>query len=89
MYTIRTIQQRRGRPSKNNHKVEVCNLQVEFLSKRNDYNAGIYYMRIVDKEGKKKMKPKTVLADEDTLMPYSLTDKQDVILKVKEPYIDY
>ena len=40
-------------------------------------------MKIVDKDGKKKMRPITVLADEETLMPYWVTDKQDVILKVK------
>ena len=28
------IQQRRGRPSKTYHKVEVSNLQVEFVSKK-------------------------------------------------------
>ena len=37
-----------------------------------------------DKEGKKKMRPITVLADEETLMPFWIIDKQDVILKVKE-----
>ena len=74
-----------GRPSKNKNKVEVNNLLAEFLSKKkNDYNAEICYMKIVDKDGKKKMRPITVLADEETLMPYWLTDKQDVILKVKE-----
>jgi hypothetical protein len=41
-------------------------------------------MKTVDKEGKQKMRPITILADEETLMPYWLTDKQDVILKVKE-----
>ena len=41
-------------------------------------------MKIVDKEGKKKMRPITALVDEDTLMPFWVTDKQDVILKVKE-----
>ena len=44
-------------------------------------------MKIVDKEGKKKMRPITVLADEETLMPYWVTDKQDVILKVQEQFI--
>ena len=78
-------QQRRNRPSKNNHKVEVSNLQVEFLSKKgDDYNAEICYMKTVDKEGNKKMIPITVLADEEALMPYWLTDKLNVILKVKE-----
>ena len=33
------------------------------------------------------MWPITVLADEETLMPYWLTDKQDVILRVKEKII--
>ena len=46
-------------------------------------------MKIVDKEGKKKMRPITVLADEETLVPCWVTDKQDVILKVAEEYIDY
>ena len=44
-------------------------------------------MKIVDKDGNKKMRPITVLADEVILMPYWVTDKQDVILKVKEKTI--
>ena len=49
------MQQRRGIPSKHIHEIEVSNLQVEFVSKRrNDYNAEICYMKIVDKEGEKK-----------------------------------
>ena len=39
---------------KHNHKVEVSNFQVEFLSKKgNDYNAEFCYMKIVDKDGNK------------------------------------
>ena len=44
-------------------------------------------MKTVDKDGKKKTRPITVLADEEILMPYWVTDKQDVILKVKEKTI--
>ena len=44
-------------------------------------------MNIVDMDGKKKMRPITALADEETLMPFWVTDKQDVILKVKEQSI--
>ena len=70
------LQQRRERPINNNHKVELSALQVELSSKkRNDYNAVIRYMKIVDKDGKKKMRPVTVLADESILMPYWVTDK--------------
>lgn len=79
---------KRGRPMKNNNKVEVNSLIVEFLSKKkNDYGAQICYMKIVDKEGKKKMKPITVLDDEETRMPYWQTDKQEMILKVKDKFI--
>ena len=44
-------------------------------------------MKIVDKDGKKKMRPITALADEVILMPYWVTDKQDVIVKLKEQII--
>ena len=43
-----------------------------------------FRMKVVDKEGKKKMRRIIALADGETLMPVWLTDKQDVILKVKE-----
>ena len=33
------------------------------------------------------MRPITVLVDEETMMPYWVTDKQDVILKVKDNFI--
>jgi hypothetical protein len=42
---------------------------------------------IVAKDGKKKIRPITVLADEEILMPYWVTDKQDVILRIKEQCI--
>ena len=61
---------------------------MSLYQKRNDYNAEICYMKIVDKEGKKKMRPITALVDEETLMPFWVTDKQDVILKVKEKHIN-
>ena len=44
-----------GIPMKNNNKVEVSNLIVKFLStKKNDYNADVCYMKVVDKDVKKK-----------------------------------
>jgi len=81
-------QKRVGRPARNNNKVEVNSLIVEFLSKKeNDYGAEICYMKVVDKEGKKKMKPITVLDDEGIRMPYWQTDKLEMILKVKDKFI--
>ncbi len=83
-------QKRVGRPTRNNHKVEVNSLIVEFLSKKeNGYGAEICYMKVVDKEGKKKMKSITVLDDEGIRMPYWQTDKLETILKVKDKFIRF
>ena len=78
-----------GRPARNNNKVEVNSLIVEFLSKKkNDYGAEICYMKVVDKEGKKKMKSLMCLQDEEIRMPYWVTsDKQEMILKVKDKFL--
>ena len=47
-------QQKRGRPIKNNNKVEINNLIVEFLSKKeNNYSAVICYMKVIDKDARK------------------------------------
>ena len=79
---------KRGRPMKNNNKIEVNSLIVEFLSKKkNDYGAQICYMKIVDKECKKKMKCITVLDDEELRMPFWVTDKNEMILKLKDKFI--
>ena len=44
-----------GRPMKNNIKVEVSNLIVEFLSrKKHDYNPEICYMKVIDEDVKEK-----------------------------------
>ena len=82
-------QKRVGRPARNYNKVEVNSLIVEFLSKKkNDYGAEICYMKVVDKDMKKKMKSLMCLQDEEIRMPYWVTsDKQEMILKVKDKFI--
>ena len=48
---------KRGRPAKNEKKVTINDLVVEFLAtKENDYNANICYFKVVDVERKTKMK---------------------------------
>ena len=82
-------QKRAGRPTKNNSKVDVDSLLIEFLAKKeNTYGDEICYMKVVDKELKKKMKPVIALEAEDVRMPYWITsDKQELILKVKDKFI--
>ena len=55
LYTIiKMSQQKRGRPIKNNNKVEINNLIVEFLAKKeNNYGAEICYMKVIDKDARK------------------------------------
>ena len=48
---------KRGRPAKNENKVNINDLVVEFLTtKANDYNANICYFKDVNVECKTKMK---------------------------------
>lgn len=80
---------KRGRPAKNYNKVDVANLVVEFLAKkRNGYDADICYMKVVDKDIKKKLKHVTSLEADGIRMPYWRTDDtQEMILKVKDKFM--
>ena len=48
---------RRGRPAKNENKVTISDLDVEYLTtKENGYNANICYFKVVEVDFKTKMK---------------------------------
>ena len=81
---------KRGRPAKNENKVTINDLVVEYLAtKENDYNANICYFKIVDVECKTKMKSIIGLQDDDIRMPFWKTvDKQEMILKVKDKFVN-
>ena len=81
---------KRGRPAKNENKVSINDLVVEFLAtKENDYNANICYFKVVDVECKTKMKSIIGLQDDDIRMPFWKTvDKQEMILKVKDKFVN-
>ena len=81
---------KRGRPVKDVNKVNINDLVVEFLAtKANDYNANICYFKIVDVECKTNMKSIIGLQDDDIRMPFWKTvDKQDLILKVKDKFVN-
>ena len=80
---------KRGRPVKDVNKVNINDLVVEFLAtKENDWNANIYYFKVVDGESKSKMKSIIGLQDDDVRMPFWKTiDKQEMILKVKDKFV--
>ena len=81
---------KRGRPAKNENKVTINDLVVEYLAtKDNDYNANICYFKIVDVECKTIMKSIIGLQDDDIRMPFWKTvDKQEMILKVKDKFVN-
>ena len=81
---------KRGRPAKNENKVNINDLVVEFLTtKANDYNANICYFKIVDVECKANMKSIIGLQDDDLRMPFwKSVDKQELILKVKDKFVN-
>ena len=81
---------KRGRPAKTNTTININDLLVEFISKKeNNYNANICYFKVVDMDAKNKMKPIRNLEEDDVRMPYWKTDKKDIILKVKDKFVNY
>ena len=80
---------KRGRPAKNENKVSINDLVVELLgTKENDYNADTCYFKVVDVECKTKMKSIMSLQDDDIRMPFWRTDKNDIVLKVKDKFVN-
>ena len=81
---------KRGRPAKTNTTININDLVVEFISKKeNNYNANICYFKVVDGDAKNKMKPIRILEEEDVRMPYwKDKDKNDIILKVKDKFVN-
>ena len=75
---------KRGRPAQSNTTININDLLVEFISKKeNNYNANICYFKVVDIDANNKMKPIRNLEEDDVRMPY-WKDKDNIILKVKE-----
>ena len=80
---------KRGRPAKDISKVYVNDLLVEFLSaKDNDWGDRICYFKIVDAACKAKTKSISCLLEDGIRMPYWKTDKNEIILKVKEKFVN-
>ena len=82
---------KRGRPVKNTNTIRVDDLDVEFLSKKeNNYGADICYFKVVDESTKAKFKHIKALEEDDIRMPYWKTeDKHELILKIKHKFINY
>ena len=85
-----TMVAKRGRPSKNTNTIRVDDLDVEFLSKKeNVYGVDICYFKVVDVNTKTKLKQVKAVEEDEIRMPYWKTEKHELILKVKDKFINY
>ena len=80
---------KRGRPVKDVNKVDINDLVVFLATKDTDYNANICYFKFVDVECKTTIKIIIGLQYDDIRMPFWKTfDKQELILKVKDKFVN-
>ena len=80
----------RGRPQKNNNNIIINDISVEYLSTKNDkFDNSIVYFKLNDPKSKLKPVMDTQASDKDIkLSCIWTTDTQDIILKVKEKWIN-
>ena len=66
---------KRGRPPKNTNTIRADDLDVEFLSqKENNYGADICYFKVVDANTKTKLKLIQSVEEDEIRMPYWETE---------------
>ena len=80
----------RGRPTKNNNNILINDINVEYLSTKTDkFDNTIVYFKLLDAKSKLKTVMDTQANDKDIkLSCIWTTETQDIILKVKEKWIN-
>ena len=80
----------RGRPQKNNNNIIINDINVEYLSTKTDkFDNSVSYFKLIDPKNKLKPIFDTQVADKDIkLSCIWSTDTQDIILKVKEKWLN-
>ena len=80
----------RGRPQKNNNNIIINDINVEYLSTKTDkFDNSVSYFKLIDPKNKLKPIFDTQVADKDIkLSCIWSTDTQDVVLKVKEKWLN-
>lgn len=79
----------RGRPQKNNNNILINDINVEYLSTKVDkFDNSIVYLKLTDPKNKLKSIIDIQANDNDIRLPIWTTETQDVILKVKEKWLN-
>ena len=81
---------KKGRPQKNNNNIIINDINVEYLSTKTDkFDNSVSYFKLIDPKNKLKPIFDTQVADKDIkLSCIWSTDTQDIILKVKEKWLN-
>ena len=80
---------KKGRPTKNNNNILINDVGVEYLSKKTDkFDNDIAYFKLTDPKNKLKPIIDTQVNDKDIRLPIWTTETQDVILKVKDKWLN-
>ena len=79
---------KKGRPTKNNNNILINDINVEYLSTKVDkFDNSIVYLKLTDPKNKLKPIIDIQANDNDIRLPIWTTETQDVILKVKDKWI--
>ena len=81
---------KKGRPKNNNNNIIINDINVEYLSTKTDkFDNSVVYLKLTDPKNKLKPIIDTQANDKDIkLSCIWTTDTQDVILKVKEKWVN-
>jgi len=78
----------RGRPKKNNNIIEIKDLKLEFIiTKTDNYNNDISYLKVIDKAFKSKLLPILSQTCDDCKIPLWKSDNGFYMLKVKRKWM--
>ena len=78
----------RGRPKKNNNVIEVDNIKLEYIiTKTDNYQNEISYLKVIDKQFKTKMQPIVSQMCDECKLPIWKSDDGFYMVKVKNKWM--
>ena len=78
----------RGRPRKNNNIIEINNINLEFIiTKTDNYENDISYLKVIDKQFKSRMQPIVSQTCDECKLPIWKSDDGFYMVKVKQKWM--
>jgi hypothetical protein len=78
----------RGRPRKNNNIIEINNIKLEFIiTKTDNYENEISYLKVIDKQFKTKLQPIVSQTGDDVRLPIWRSEDGFYMIKVKRKWM--